>query len=159
MDGEVKKAYKTAGIAVLLACVPVVAYIIFLVILFSSFNNEPNRTHGQSLEYYEAISASQDSEIELNTLFDFEWDRAFLQADANESIEALNEKLGFDANLPRLDVWWGSPRRAVFILNDEVVFEFRFDTHYLNFEEKDVFLYPDTVVVKEGKKPIYLHLK
>ena len=57
-----------------------------------------------------------------------------------------------------LDVWWGSPCRVVFISSDKVVFEFEYDHNYLDFAEKDRFLYPDTMMKKEGIKPIVLHI-
>ena len=44
----------------------------------------------------------------------------------------------------------------VFISENKVVVEFIYDKYYLDFAKKDTFVFPDTVVTKEGKKPIVL---
>jgi len=122
-----------------------------------SVRNEPNRMDFKSLEYYEKIKSLDQEKIKLNEIFDFEWDSAFVQNDANEPQESLNEKLGFEANMSILEVIWGFPQRIIFISNKEVVFEFIYDLNFLAFaENKDIFFYPDTSFTKTGKKPIII---
>ena len=135
-----------------------ISLIIIGLFLFGiSVRNEPNYMSYKSLEYYDKIKSFDQEKIKLNEIFDFEWDSAFVQDDANESQKSLNEKLGFEANISILDVWWGFPKRIIFISNNEVVFEFKYDLNYLSFaENKDIFFYPDTQFTKTGKKPIII---
>ena len=146
-------------ITIICSSVLVLACVSGIYLHFYSMRSSPNMMEGRSLEYYNVILSSKYSESNLKSLFDFEWDKAFIQENANEEPEYLNAKLGFDADLPKLDVWWGFPRRAVFISKNKVVFTFEYDKGYLDFADKEIFLYPDTIVKKEGEKPIVLHKK
>ena len=94
-----RKFFKRIGIVIL--SVIALAFICFLGIYASFYpmRSPPNKMEGRDLAYYNIIASSKDHEIDLKLVFDFEWDQAFVQADANEKPEDLNAKLGFDANL------------------------------------------------------------
>lgn len=151
-----KKILKKGVVVALSALGLALIYLLGIYICFDDWRNPTNLMYEDDLEYYNVISSSKGNEINLKSLFDFEWDKLFIQSDASESTDDLNSKLGFDANLPVWEVWFGFPCRVIFFSDKNVVFEFAYDKNYLDFAEKDCFLYPDTIVIKEGKKPIIL---
>ena len=133
-------------IITLVACF-VFLFIIPTVIRFHLF---PNSTVFDSLIYYKKISYTFKRNIQLSQIFDdFDWDKAYIQNNANEDSFSLDEKLGFETNLSALDTWYGVPGRVVFVSGEEVVFEFEYDNRYIDFTKKNVFIYPDTVVKRK----------
>ena len=159
MDKIKKNLLKIILIIISSIIILTLIFSLVLYLYFYDMRNPPNKMDDPSLKYYDKILYMKNDESNLKSLFDFEWEKAFIQENANEKSEELNSKLGFDANLSELDVWWGYPCRVVFIYKDKVVFEFRYDDIYLDFAEKEIFLYPDTVIKKRGEKPIILHMK
>ena len=132
----------------------------FFIVLFFWYHamrsNTTNHMYGKNLFYYEQITSSKDNEILLEDVFQFEWEKAFIQNDSNEEAIILNKKLGFEANIAKLDYWWGYPCRIVFVKNSSVVFEFKYDANYIDFGQKDIFVYPNTRLLKTGREPLFL---
>lgn len=145
--------------ALLAACLVFVGVVGIL--FFTSFG--ANEMDGENLLYYKDIQKEVgfgwNTQITLDTVFTFEWDKAYIQADAGEPTEQIDAKLGFDSGLYAKDVWWGYPCRVIFIKDDAVVYEFLYDPKYLDFSEKEVFIYPDTVFIASGLRPISLQIE
>ena len=119
-----------------------------------------NEMENEHLAYYQDIKGEirwkVNPTITLDQTFDFAWDCAYVQEDAGMPPEELDAILGFESGVWPLDVWWGFPCRVIFIKDSQVVFEFKYDSDYIDFAEKEVFIYPDTEfkVSRQGRKII-----
>lgn len=145
-------------VAIILAVViivPCVAYGLVFGALFIQFGQ--NEMYDEHLEYYNAIRDEIrwkiNPAITLNEIFDFDWDCAYVQEHAGMPQEELDAILGFESGVWPLEVWWGFPCRVLFIKDNQVVFEFKYDSNHMDFAEKEVFIYPDTEfdVLRQGK--------
>ena len=145
-------------VAIILAVVitiVAIAYISMLVDLYFSFTQ--NEMYDEHLEYYNdlrhEIRWKVKPTITLDEIFEFDWDCAYVQEHAGMPKEELDAILGFDSDVWPLEVWWGFPCRVLFIKDNQVVIEFKYDSNHMDFAEKEVFIYPDTEfdVLRQGK--------
>ena len=144
-----------AIILVVVIIVPCIVYVTVLGALFIQLGQ--NEMYDEHLEYYNdlrhEIRWKVKPTITLDEIFEFDWDCAYVQEHAGMPKEELDAILGFDSDVWALEVWWGFPCRVLFIKDNQVVFEFKYDSNHMDFAEKEVFIYPDTEfdVLRQGK--------
>lgn len=130
-----------------------------LLIVFSLFSlsgcgaSEDQWMHKDQLGYYYAIYHAAEEYETYGDIFAFKWDWAYVQTDPDQEVEDLDEALGFESGLYKMDVFWGYPMRIVFVYKNEVIYDYLYDNDYLAFEHTDNRIYPgDKIVVKKDGK-------
>ena len=140
----------------------IVIFIIILVIYFGNliclfFINNPkkNTMLEVDLKYYSQMIENENNEITLEKIFSFEWDRAYIMNSKDLSSNELDDKMGTKCNLaPILDDSYYL--RIIFINKNECVYQFYYDYRYLEFDQKDIIINPETKFMVKKEKTKYL---
>jgi hypothetical protein len=114
----------------------------------------------EDLDYYKIIKAeTKYGEIRLDKIFTFEWDKVYIQKDPRMSEEDVSEKLGFPCEIGPLDEHNGYPYRLVFIKDDRDIYEFHYDTKYLEFEPMEMIIDKESAIFIADKHRRLIKLK
>ena len=136
---------------VIVAMFVVIISVSSLVKLIALRSESGNEMTGESLEYYNTILklAKKSKTVDFGQVFDFEWEKMYFQKDEMNPY-ILDERLGIETYV--CDAWWGYPYRIIFINNNEIVFDFLYDSVYIEFDKTDVFVSRENSTFEIRKK-------
>jgi hypothetical protein len=118
-----------------------IALLAILVFILTYNVNEPNRAEGNDLKYYNRIEElARQGSISLSQVFMFKWESVYIQENPRMTEEELNDVLMFFSNTKPIEDWFGYPFRLLFVNENRVVYDFRYDQVYLRFSPEEIII-------------------
>ena len=110
-------------------------------VFFMFYKPQPNLAVGNDWEYYNRIKELSEKQdiIDLNDVFTFKWDKAYLIASPRIAGKELEDIIGIKNDLEPIDPH-SAVLRIVFIRENKIVKVFMYDTNYLTFEPMSTFV-------------------
>jgi len=127
--------------------------ILFYLIIFLRIGYEESKDIDmveKDLNYYKLIK-EKDETVDFSEVFQFDWERAYITKNAQESYDELDKILGIKCNLPPLDEDFRN-LEIIFINKENCVYEFVYDYQYIEFSSLGTFIYKDKANFKKIKK-------
>ena len=145
----IKKRTKITLIVILSICILATLTFCGILIVADSIMDDIESMHNipeKDLSYKKIIedkAANGQKEMTLKEVFfDFEWDRAYIQTNRNSDYD---KAFGYETGVDRIDIWFGDPRRIIFVDDDT-----KTCTYIYRYFQRHIEFYPiDSIVRKD----------
>ena len=146
------KKYTFAFVLFICICLLIVSLSVIIKLYNEKHYHEPKLYCDKILSLIE-----KSKTLTISDVFDFDFDKAYISdaiyGDEEYFLKELN--VNTSINIPTLES--GVHNRILFIKDDMIIYDFVYEMYEIPFDEKGIWIFPNTKITAEENKIIVLH--